>query len=99
MTMGPAACCAGDDAKDDAVSDGQDWRARRWAETHQRIYDTAIGLFQEHGFEQVSVGQIASGADVSVPTFYSHYPSKEHLVMQLPTAAEMHDLLATQPAE
>jgi AcrR family transcriptional regulator len=89
----------GNAAEDGAVSDGQDWRARRWAETHRRIYDVALSLFQEHGFEQVSVGQIAAGAEVSVPTFYSHYPSKEHLIMQLPTAAEMHALLASQPAE
>lgn len=76
-----------------------DWRSRRWEETHQRIYDTAIRLFQENGFDQVSVGQIATGTGVSVPTFYAHYPSKEHLVMQLPTAEEMHALLASQPSE
>ena len=81
------------------VNQAQDWRARRWADTHQRIYDVAIPLFQEHGFEQVSVGQIAEAASVSVPTFYAHYPSKEHLIMQLPTAAELEALLATQPAD
>jgi AcrR family transcriptional regulator len=85
-------------AEDHGVSERQDWRARRWEETHQRIYATAMGLFEERGFEQVSVGQIAAGAGVSVPTFYAHYPSKEHLVMQLPTAEEMNALLATQPA-
>jgi AcrR family transcriptional regulator len=81
------------------VSETQDWRARRWEETHQRIYDTAIRLFQQDGFEQVNVGRIAAGAGVSVPTFYAHYQSKEHLVMQVPTAAEMNALLATQPAD
>jgi len=81
------------------VSETQDWRARRWEETHARIYDTAIRLFREQGFEQVSVGQIASGAGVSVPTFYAHYQSKEHLVMQVPSAEQMEALLATQPAD
>ena len=47
----------------------------------------------------MSVGQIAAGAGVSVPTFYAHYQSKEHLVMQLPTAEELTALLATQPAD
>jgi AcrR family transcriptional regulator len=56
-------------------------------------------LFEENGFEQDNVGQIAAGAGVSVPTFYAHYPSKEHLVMQLPTAEEMHALLAGQSTE
>jgi AcrR family transcriptional regulator len=81
------------------VSETQDWRARRWAETHQRIYDTAMRLFQDQGFEQVNVGRIAAGAGVSVPTFYAHYQSREHLVMQLPTAEEMNALLAGQPVD
>ena len=81
------------------MSDSQDWRARKWEDTHRRIYDTALRLFQEHGFEQVSVGQIAAGAGVSVPTFYAHYPSKEHIVMQLPTAHDFAALLADQPAD
>ena len=81
------------------MSETRDWRARRWEETHARIYDTAIRLFREQGFEQVSVGQIASGAGVSVPTFYAHYQSKEHLVMQVPSAEQMEALLATQPAD
>jgi AcrR family transcriptional regulator len=81
------------------VNDSPDWRSRRWAATHQRIYDTALALFEENGFDNVSVGQIASGAGVSVPTFYAHYPSKEHIVMQLPTAEDIGALLATQPAD
>lgn len=81
------------------MTGSQDWRRQRWEETHQRIYATALRLFQEHGFERVNVGQIASAAGVSVPTFYAHYPSKEHVVMQLPTAEQMAALLATQPAE
>jgi AcrR family transcriptional regulator len=81
------------------VTESSDWRSRRWATTHQRIYDTAMALFQEHGFERVNVGQIAAGAGVSVPTFYAHYASKEHVVMALPTAEEVHALIAGQPSE
>ena len=79
------------------MTDSPDWRSRRWAATHQRIYDAALTLFQEQGFEHVSVGQIASGAGVSVPTFYAHYASKEHIVMQLPTADEINALVAALP--
>jgi AcrR family transcriptional regulator len=85
--------------EDQGVTQSQDWRTRRWEATHQRIYDTALALFQEHGFERVSVGQIASGAGISVPTFYAHYPSKEHIVMKLPTPEQMHALVASQPAD
>jgi AcrR family transcriptional regulator len=76
-----------------------DWRSRRWEATHQRIYEVALQLFQQHGFERVNVGQIASAAGVSVPTFYSHYQSKEHVIMALPTTHEFAALLAGQPAE
>ena len=81
------------------MTDSQDWRTRRWEATHQRIYDTALRLFQENGFERVSVGQIASGAGVSVPTFYAHYPSKEHVVMALPTVEEISLLIQDQPVD
>ena len=76
-----------------------DWRTRRWEATHQKIYDVALELFQQHGFEQVNVGQIAAGAGVSVPTFYSHFPSKEHLIMRLPTVHDFAALLAGQPTD
>jgi AcrR family transcriptional regulator len=71
----------------------------RWELTHQRIYDVALELFQKEGFENVSVGQIAKGAKISAPTFYAHYPSKEHLVMQVPTVEDLSKLLAGQPAD
>ncbi len=81
------------------MSDSPDWRARRWAATHQRIYDTALELFQTHGYDAVNIGQIARGAGISVPTFYAHYPSKEHVVMQLPTAEEIDALVAALPPD
>jgi AcrR family transcriptional regulator len=56
-----------------------------------------MALIQEHGYDSVSVGQIAAAADVSVPTFYAHYASKEHILMQLPTAADMAALVAATP--
>ena len=74
-----------------------DRRTRRWEATHRRIYATALALFEDFGYEQVSVGQIAKRADVSVPTFYAHYPSKEHIVMAPPTVDEVGALLTTQP--
>jgi AcrR family transcriptional regulator len=86
-------------AAEDRIVTDSDWRSRRWDATHQRIYDAAMGLFDELGFERVNVGQIAGRAGVSVPTFYAHYPSKEHVVMQLPTTEQMAMLMSTQPRE
>jgi len=82
-----------------AVSDVPDGRRRRWEATHRRIYDAALELFLQHGFEQVNIGQMAQAAGISVPTFYAHYPSKEHLIMQLPTADDVAAVVGTQPAE
>ena len=47
----------------------QDPRSRRRAETNRRIYEVAMQLFLERGYEDVSVGEIARRAGVSVPTF------------------------------
>jgi AcrR family transcriptional regulator len=81
------------------VGESPDRRTRRWAATHQRIYDAALELFQEHGFDAVNVGQIARRAGVSVPTFYAHYPSREHIVMRLPTAEQVTALVAQLPVD
>ena len=77
----------------------QDWRARKRDATRQRIYETAMRLFEEHGYEAVSVGQIAAEAGVSVPTFYAHFPSKEHVVLPVPPGGRIAEVLATQPAD
>lgn len=81
------------------MTETSDWRKCRWDNTHRRILATALELFDDFGFDQVSVSRIATRAGVSVPTFYAHYPSKEHVVMALPTVEEVGALLATQPAE
>jgi AcrR family transcriptional regulator len=81
------------------VAETPDWRNRRWEATHRRIFTTALALFEDFGYEQVSVGRIATRSGVSVPTFYAHYPSREHLIMALPTAETVDALLAGQPAE
>ena len=81
------------------MTDGPEGRTRRWETTHRRIFAAALALFQEHGFDDVGVAQIAAAAQVSVPTFYAHYPSKEHVIMRLPTPQETAALLAAQPAD
>jgi AcrR family transcriptional regulator len=81
------------------VSGTPDWRAQKREETHQRIYETAMRLFAERGFDRVSVGDIASASKVSVPTFYAHFENKEHIVMQLPTQDAVDRILSAQPAD
>jgi AcrR family transcriptional regulator len=54
---------------------------REWkkARTRQAISDIATGLFIAHGFEQVTVAQIAAAAAVSVKTVFNYFSSKEEL--------------------
>jgi AcrR family transcriptional regulator len=54
-------------------------RDRKKAEVRQRISDAATALFQRHGFDQVSVSEIAEAADVARPTVFAHFPRKEDL--------------------
>ncbi len=77
----------------------QDHRARQYASTHQRIYDTAMELFQQFGYEDVPIARLAAAAGVSVQTFYAHYPGKDELLMALPDRAEVAALLASVPAD
>ncbi|MBI3225430.1 MAG: TetR/AcrR family transcriptional regulator [Mycolicibacterium cosmeticum] len=46
----------------------------------QRIVATAIALFEEKGYDAVTVEEIARRADVGRTTLFRHFGSKEHLV-------------------
>ncbi|MEV7188111.1 TetR family transcriptional regulator [Kitasatospora sp. NPDC093102] len=56
-------------------------RERKKIQTGIRIWSTAIALFAERGFDQVSVAEIAAAAEVSKMTVFNYFPSKEDLVM------------------
>jgi AcrR family transcriptional regulator len=49
--------------------------------TEQTIVEKAIALFKEHGFDQVSVKQIAKAAVVSEKTVFNYFPYKELIVL------------------
>ncbi|MEU4701081.1 TetR/AcrR family transcriptional regulator [Nonomuraea dietziae] len=56
-------------------------RERKKRQTRQRISEVAIGLFVERGFENVTIAEVASAAEVSVNTVYNYFESKEDLVL------------------
>src|SRR4029450_6578997 len=55
-------------------------RERKKQRTRQLLADTSRRLFSEHGFENVSVAEIARVAEVSEPTVFNYFPTKEDLV-------------------
>ena len=56
-------------------------RARKKLRTRDAIADAAISLFLAHGFDQVSVSDIAATAEVSKPTLFRYFPTKEDLIL------------------
>ena len=54
-------------------------RERRKARTRAEIRETAQRLFFEHGFEAVTIADIAAAANVAVQTVFNHFESKEGL--------------------
>ena len=55
-------------------------RERKKRERREAIAARALRLFIENGFEQVSMREIAQAADVSEPTVFNYFPTKENLV-------------------
>ena len=54
-------------------------RERKKEATRHLIADTARRLFQERGFEAVTVAEIARVAEVSEKTVFNYFPTKEDL--------------------
>ncbi|MBE1488534.1 TetR/AcrR family transcriptional regulator [Plantactinospora soyae] len=56
-------------------------RERKRQRTHDALSEAAISLFLRHGYDQVSVADVAAAAEVSKPTLFKYFPSKEDLVL------------------
>ncbi|MFE9581976.1 TetR/AcrR family transcriptional regulator [Nocardia sp. NPDC006044] len=60
--------------------------------TRLAIADAAMGLFVAHGFDRVTVAEVADAARVSVNTVFNYFPTKEDLFFD--RQAEVIDRLA-----
>ncbi len=58
-------------------------RERRRRRTRTRLYEEALAEFARVGFDRASVADIARAAGVSRPAFYFHFPTKEHVLLEL----------------
>jgi AcrR family transcriptional regulator len=58
-------------------------REKQRDHTRTRLYDEALAEFKRVGFAHASVSQIASHAGVSRASFYFHFPTKEHVLLEL----------------
>jgi AcrR family transcriptional regulator len=67
----------------DASQEPLSRRERRRLEIRERIVETAIVLFEAHGYEATTVHEIAERADVAYGTFFRHFPTKHDLLREL----------------
>lgn len=56
-------------------------RERKRQRTHDAVSAAAISMFLEHGFDRVSVADIAAAAEISKPTLFRYFRSKEDLAL------------------
>jgi AcrR family transcriptional regulator len=55
-------------------------RQRRAAETRLRLFRSALQLFAERGFPNVTVEDITEAADVGKGTFFNYFKTKDHVL-------------------
>jgi AcrR family transcriptional regulator len=55
-------------------------RERRAAETRVRLFRSAMRLFAERGFQNVTVEDITEAADVGKGTFFNYFQSKDQVL-------------------
>lgn len=56
-------------------------RQLKRARTHARIQECGLKLFLQHGFDAVTLDDIAAAADVSRRTLFHYFPSKEAIAL------------------
>ncbi|HEY9265878.1 MAG TPA: TetR/AcrR family transcriptional regulator [Mycobacterium sp.] len=66
----------------------QSAREMRRLQTRERILGAAIAEFQASGMAGADVGAIVSAAGVAHGTFFFHFPSKEHVLLELESREE-----------
>lgn len=55
-------------------------RARNRAQQRERILGAAFDLFSQHGFDDVTMNEVAAAAGISRATVFNHFGSKQGLI-------------------
>lgn len=67
--------------------------------TANRLRASALRLFSERGFDAVTVEEIARDVGVSHMTFFRHFPTKEHAILDDPYDPFIAEAVAVQPVD
>jgi AcrR family transcriptional regulator len=73
-------------------------RERQIDSTRARLFQAALSEFQRVGFARASVSRIAREAGLSRASFYFHFPTKEHVLLELEWIEERRVVERIEPA-
>jgi AcrR family transcriptional regulator len=72
-------------------------KTARGEHSRAAIFDAALALFQERGYEATTMRAIAERAGVSLGSSYHYFASKEHLVLEFYRHTHQLHLVAIEP--
>lgn len=61
----------------------EDRRQKKKAQTKESIFNTALELFLEKGYDKTTIEEITEKADVAKGTFFNHFPTKDAILSYL----------------
>ncbi len=63
-------------------------RSGKARKTRERVLKTSLELMEKKGYQNATVREICAEADISIGTFYSHFPSKNDLFLDIYKTAD-----------
>ncbi len=66
-----------------AATGGSSTRETKRLQTRERLLGAAIAEFKRAGMAEADVGAIVAAAGVAHGTFFFHFPTKEHVLLEL----------------
>lgn len=66
-----------------AVTDGRTTREAKRLQTRERLLGAAIAEFKRSGMAEADVSAIVDAAGVAHGTFFFHFPTKQHVLLEL----------------
>jgi AcrR family transcriptional regulator len=66
-----------------AVTDGMSTREAKRLQTRERLLGAATAEFKRSGMAEADVSAIVAAAGVAHGTFFFHFPTKEHVLLEL----------------
>lgn len=66
-----------------ATSEGLSVREAKRLQTRERLFGAAVAEFKRAGMAEADVGAIVASAGVAHGTFFFHFPTKEHVLLEM----------------